>query len=179
MMPAFSTAGSTGAAGTNPVNIKIPVDDERSVFFRMVWSEQELTPDLLQEYEAGNRQFPSRIPGSYLALSHKGNDYLVDREKQRLVNYTGMDPYPVQDLAMVEDQRGRIADRSHERLVASDRYLIHIRRRLIDAAKALQAGTEPEAPWRPDAYGWVKRVMVVDAEEYGLKPRREAAAIEV
>jgi hypothetical protein len=178
MMPAFSTAGSTGAPNTHPVNIKLPVDDEHTVFFRMVWSVDPLLPENLYEYQHGNRQFPLQVPGTFLALSHKGNDYLVDRSKQRSYNYTGMDPYPVQDLAMVEDQRGRIADRSRERLVASDRYLIHIRRRLIDAARALARGEEPQEPFRPEEYRRVERFMTVTAEDYGLAPRRAAAAIE-
>jgi hypothetical protein len=72
--------------------------------------------------------------------------------KQRFFNYTGMVNTPVQDFAMTENQRGPITDRTRERLVSADKYVIHVRRRLMDAARALQNGREPVEPWQPEAY---------------------------
>jgi len=43
------------------------------------------------------------------------NDYLIDREKQRTVSYTGIDDFVSQDL-MVTESMGAIFDRSKERL---------------------------------------------------------------
>ena len=53
---------------------------------------------------------------------------------------------------MVEDQRGPRMNRQLEKLVSSDEGIIRVRRRLIEAAKALMDGVEPEAPWKPGAY---------------------------
>ena len=53
---------------------------------------------------------------------------------------------------MVENQRGPVTDRTRETLVSSDKYLIHIRRRLMDAARKLEHGEEPTEPWQPEAY---------------------------
>ncbi len=77
---------------------------------------------------------------------NKSNDYMVDRVKQRFFNYTGIVNTPVQDFAVTENQRGPITDRTKERLVSADKYLIHVRRRLMDAARALQEGIEPVEP---------------------------------
>jgi hypothetical protein len=58
----------------------------------------------------------------------------------------------VQDFAMLENQRGPLANRSRETLTSSDKYIIHVRRRLLDCAVALAGGVEPAEPWRPEAY---------------------------
>ena len=81
---------------------------------------------------------------------------------QRNFNFTGMNPYPVQDFAVTENQRGPIADRSRETLVSSDRYLIHVRRRLMQLARQLQAGEEPQEPWHPEAYAGIRNFRVLE-----------------
>jgi hypothetical protein len=165
MMPCFSTAGAVSAPGTHPINIKVPVDDEHTAFFRLKWSAEPLAKDVLAAYKAANREFPEQVPGSYTTVANKGNDYQVDRNKQRFYNYTGMDPYPVQDFAMVEDQRGPIANRARETAVSSDKYILQVRKRLLTAAKALQAGIEPQEPWRPEAYKDIRNMKIVTPAE--------------
>jgi len=145
----------------------VPVDDSHTAFFRLKWSPEPLKPEVLAQYRAANREFPEQVPGTFTTVANKGNDYQVDRNKQRFYNYTGMDPYPVQDFAMVEDQRGPIANRARETAVSSDRYILQVRKRLLTAAKALQAGTEPAEPWRPEAYKGVRNMKVVTPQELG------------
>ena len=53
---------------------------------------------------------------------------------------------------MVEDQWGPRAHRNLERLVSSDESIIKVRRRLLDAARALMEGQEPSGPSNPDSY---------------------------
>jgi hypothetical protein len=48
---------------------------------------------------------------------------------------------------MIEHQWGPVADRTREHLVASDRTIISIRRRLLKMAKDLAGGIEPEEPF--------------------------------
>ena len=88
-----------------------------------------------------------------MPLQNKSNDYMIDRVKQRFFNYTGIVNTPVQDFAVTENQRGPITDRTRERLVSADKYLIHVRRRLMDAARALQQGIEPDEPHNASAFG--------------------------
>src|ERR1700716_1237926 len=151
-MPSFSAAGALSAPGVFPVNMKIPVDDTHSVFFRFKWSRQPLTEKVLHDMKYGNSEFPVVIPGTYTPQANKDNDYQIDRVRQRYFNYTGIVNTPVQDFAMVENQRGSVTDRTRETLVSSDKYLIHIRRRLMSAATGLQQGQEPKEPWNPEAY---------------------------
>jgi hypothetical protein len=56
-------------------------------------------------------------------------------------------PFPTQDLMMIENQWGAIAKREREHLVASDREIIGIRRRLLKMVKNLADGIEPEEPF--------------------------------
>ena len=151
-MPSFSAAGALSAPGVFPVNMKTPVDDTHSVFFRFKWSREPLSEKVLHEMKYGNYEFPVVIPGTYQTQANQSNDYQIDRVRQRFFNYTGIVNTPVQDFAMVENQRGPVTDRTRETLVSSDKYLIHIRRRIMSAAQMLERGEEPREPWHPAAY---------------------------
>ncbi len=148
----WSSSGGLSAPGVSQLNIKVPVDDEHSAFFRFKWSEQPLSDKVLAEMEHGGYEFPAFEPGTFRPLQNKSNDYMIDRVKQRFFNFSGIVNTPVQDFAMTENQRGPITDRTRERLVSADKYVIHVRRRLMDAARALQQGTEPGEPWNTEAY---------------------------
>ena len=52
-----------------------------------------------------------------MAVDNKENDYLVDRIEQKNYSYTGIKSFPIQDLALVENQWAPRADRSREHLV--------------------------------------------------------------
>jgi phenylpropionate dioxygenase-like ring-hydroxylating dioxygenase large terminal subunit len=151
-MPCFSASGALNAPGVNMMNIKVPVDDENMVFFRYKWSEKPLTEKVLFEMQHGGAEFPELIPGTFLPRQNKSNDYEIDRVKQRFHNYSGIINTPVQDIAVVENQRGPIADRTRETLVSTDKYIIQVRRRMMNAARALTDGIEPNEPWNPEAY---------------------------
>ena len=152
-MPCYSAAGALSAPGVFPLNLKVPVDDEHSVFFRFKWSEEPLSEKILAEMKHGGYEFPQVIPGTFMPVQNKSNDYMIDRVKQRFFNYTGIVNTPVQDFAVTENQRGPITDRTRERLVSADKYLIHVRRRLMDAARALEQGIEPTEPHNAAAFG--------------------------
>jgi hypothetical protein len=72
------------------------------------------------------------------------NDYGLDREMQKNVNYSGIKGIPNQDVA-VQESMGRIADRSKEMLGTSDKAIIAYRQHLLDLANALACGQEPTA----------------------------------
>ena len=54
-------------------------------------------------------------------------------------SHTGITGIPNQDMAMWETM-GPIADRSRERLGVSDVAIVHFRRIMVEAARAVQAG---------------------------------------
>jgi phthalate 4,5-dioxygenase len=68
---------------------------------------------------------------------HAHNDYLQDRAAMAEGNFTGIPGIPNQDIAMWESM-GQIADRSQERLGASDIAIVQFRRLMIDAARAFE-----------------------------------------
>jgi len=73
--------------------------------------------------------------GRWRPLANSGNDYLIDREAQRTVSYTGIDGVFPQDSAVTESM-GEISDRTLEHLAPSDRMIVATRRRLLDAVRA-------------------------------------------
>ncbi len=152
-LPSFSNAGGLNAPNVRPMNIFVPVDDENMAFYRFKWSTEPITETARAEMMSGGFEFPDLVPGTFTPVQNKSNDYMIDRNKQRFYNYSGMANTPVQDVAMCENQGGAIADRSKEVLVTTDRGIIHIRKRLMDAAQALMNGVEPSEPWNPEAYG--------------------------
>jgi nitrite reductase/ring-hydroxylating ferredoxin subunit len=146
VLPCFPSAGLSGP-GVFSTNIRIPIDDENENHFRLRWSRRPFTEQELYEYKYGGYAFPLHEAGTYLSKQRKDNDYGFDQVLQRQFNFSGVVPFPTQDLMMIEHQWGAIADRPREHLVSSDRIIIHIRRRLLTMAKALANGIEPEEPF--------------------------------
>ncbi len=92
-------------------------------------------------------------PNTFEPIANRANDYLIDRDKQHSENFTGMRGIREEDIAVQEDQfGGPIADRTKEHLGTSDGGVIALRRRLLKAARTLQAGREPPEPHCGGAY---------------------------
>jgi phenylpropionate dioxygenase-like ring-hydroxylating dioxygenase large terminal subunit len=91
--------------------------------------------------------------GRWRMARNLGNDYLINRTVQRATSYSGIEGLDAQD-SMVQETMGAIADRSQEHLVPSDLAVARIRRRLLEAVKALRdTGTPPPGVDQPEAYG--------------------------
>jgi hypothetical protein len=151
MMPIFCTAGIAGP-GVYSSNMRIPIDDNALMFYRFRWSYQPLPAKEIYSYEAGEYIYPKLVPGTFIPVDNKANDYNVDRVAQRNYSYSGIKTFPLQDIAMMEDQRGPLMDRTREHLASSDEAIIRVRRRLIRAARALAEGQDPQEPFHPEAY---------------------------
>ena len=85
----------------------------------------------------------------------------------------------VQDMAVQEDQRGPISDRSREHLGASDTGVIATRRRLMRQAQALEAGTEPSQPHAPGVYRLRSMATLADRSVPWQNLMREHMAVSV
>ncbi len=86
-------------------------------------------------------------------LRNAANNYLQDRAKMKDGDFTGLPGIPNQDIAMWESM-GRIADRSSERLGASDIAVIQFRRVMLDAVQRFEKGVGTiglQAPHLPQA----------------------------
>jgi phenylpropionate dioxygenase-like ring-hydroxylating dioxygenase large terminal subunit len=97
---------------------------------------------------------------TYLPQANKENDYEIDRAVQKTQNFTGIRGANDQDRCLQENMAsafglgpGKIAARSREHLVASDRAGILTRRLLLRLARDLQNGIEPRAAYDASLYG--------------------------
>jgi phthalate 4,5-dioxygenase len=134
----------------NVTSIIVPQDDTHTTFYFLAWRQEGGI-----DQEAW-RKFNAAQPGidldaNFRNLRHCGNNYGQDRNAMKLGDFTGIRGIPNQDIAMWETM-GPIADRSLERLGASDLAVVEFRRLMVDAARAMQAGgpvlgcTEPHIP---------------------------------
>jgi hypothetical protein len=93
------------------------------------------------------------IPGTYLPLRNKRNNYMVDRGLQKNYSYSGIKGNNAQDAAIMENQGPTpIYDRTKEFLGTSDIGIVVARRRLLKAARDLQQGKEPDQAMKGDIY---------------------------
>jgi phenylpropionate dioxygenase-like ring-hydroxylating dioxygenase large terminal subunit len=74
--------------------------------------------------------------GRFRLEANAANDYRIDRDWQRHGDFTGIDGILTQDQAVTESM-GPVFDRTEEHLGSSDVMVIRVRRRLLDAARAL------------------------------------------
>jgi hypothetical protein len=134
-------------------NIRVPIDDENTIHFR-IYARYE-TPLTEADHQRVQERilFPEMIPGTFQTVANRGNDYTIDRELQRVGNFSGIRSVPVQDYAVTSDQGGgAIADRSKEHLTTSDTAIVMMRKKLLEAAAALASGNEPPEAQSSDAY---------------------------
>jgi nitrite reductase/ring-hydroxylating ferredoxin subunit len=146
ILPCFPNAG-LAPNGVFSANIRIPIDDGHENHFRLRWSRRPFTDKELYDFKYVGFLFPLHEAGTYLSNKRIDNDYGHDPVIQRQFNFSGVSTFPTQDLMMIENQWGPIADRPREHLVASDRHIIGVRRRLLKMAKAMADGVEPQEPF--------------------------------
>jgi hypothetical protein len=155
LFPSFSmiTIGTPRERGVVPSHMWVPMDDEHTMQWGIKWHPTEPLP------EGVSAQTPSDyLPhGSgwldqWQPTANRTNDYLIDREVQRTVSFSGIPSIPLQDK-MATESMGPIVDRAHEHLGTTDAMIIRVRRRLIEAAKALRdEGMTPPGVDRPEIY---------------------------
>jgi phenylpropionate dioxygenase-like ring-hydroxylating dioxygenase large terminal subunit len=173
-MPIFCTAGIS-APGHSASNMRIPIDNESLMFYRLRWSLNPISEDDLNEYKHGGYTHPEMIPGTWNAKDNIHNDYNIDRVAQKNFSYSGIKTFPLQDIALIEAQWGPIAERWQETLVSSDYLIIHVRQRLLKAAKDLANGIEPPGPWRPDVFRIHRETATGATEEEALEAAKQKA----
>jgi phthalate 4,5-dioxygenase len=147
LMPSFTMIAAK--PGT-PIHfqVRVPVDDERQLYFRIIWHpERALTDSELYTARNAGVNFPEIVPGTFQPKERAENNYLIDRALQKTgASFTGIKSIPAQDWAVQSDQGGPIADRALEHLVSADGAIIQVRQRLLKTLRELQEGTEPLEP---------------------------------
>ena len=123
----------------NLANVNVPMDDTHTTFYFIAWGTGEGVPT-----PAEWRDFCGATPGVDLDARwrkkrNRDNNYLQDREAMKADDFTGIRGIPMQDMSMWETM-GTIADRSRERLGASDLAIVEFRRIMVDAVRAFASG---------------------------------------
>ncbi|HEV7661884.1 MAG TPA: Rieske 2Fe-2S domain-containing protein [Chloroflexota bacterium] len=158
MLPFYTSIPGTSAMGS--AKIWVPLDDEHTMIWEPSWS---LTGKALPEEDRRGRtgRVPKAgfLPETSNALSrwifgeNAANDYGIDRQRQKTVNYTGLDESnPLQDGA-IQETMGAILDRSIEHLGSADAMIIRVRRKLLETVRAYKdESTLPPGLDQPEAY---------------------------
>jgi len=123
----------------NVANINVPRDDTSTAFYFLAWGHPTQTPETETWRKFLGQRVGVDLDLHYRPLRTQENNFMQDREKMKTGNFTGISGFPNQDLAMWVTM-GPIADRTRERLGASDIAVVEFRRRMLDAIAAFQQG---------------------------------------
>jgi phenylpropionate dioxygenase-like ring-hydroxylating dioxygenase large terminal subunit len=164
----------------------VPVDDEHVMVFNYTYrADRPFTAEEMAFLNAGPSFPPPMEPAAvelpdgyridtWLPLANKSNDFRLDRERQKKVNFSGIAVVTDQDRALQENMPsafglgpGRIVDRSREMLVPSDAPVITARRILIKMAKDLQKGIEPPQPQDGSLYTALSMSKLAPQADFG------------
>lgn len=166
-MRAGTQRGSGGRANVPKLDghIWVPIDDYQTNVYNWMYGFDEsamLTPEFIEASETNTGRGPNDlIPGSFKLKRNPSNDYLIDRELQKDQTFTGITGVNTQDFALQEGMGfnpamgGAICDRSEEYLGTSDRAIIFMRKRLLDAIGSVEKGEDPPGI-DPEVHGQVR-----------------------
>ncbi len=141
LIPPFRGRATASARPNDEVVVHqawVPLDDEHNAFFTFAYNRHGPLPPEWRNHAA---QFGLSVPYGWPRRNRR-NKHLQDRAAMKRGDWSGIEGVNSQDFAMVESM-GPIVDRTREHLGASDVAVIRMRRRLLDAIRAFQAGAEP------------------------------------
>ena len=170
MLPSFTLVpGPSWPRGGHCV---VPVDDHNTMWFEFRYNPNRPLPaEAVAAQRDANGRGVRLIAGTFTAFAAAENDYTIDREIQKTVNYTGIVNGREQDLAIVETM-GPVLDRTVEHLGTADTAIIAYRRLMLRLARQLQQGIEPFAATHPETMR-VRTLDVVD-DHADLAPLMDA-----
>ena len=123
----------------NVANTNVPMDDTNTAFYFIAWGHASQTPDITTWRKFLGQTVGVDLDEKYVPLRTRANHFWQDRAAMKAGNFTGITGFPNQDIAMWVTM-GPIADRTHERLGASDLAVVEFRRQMLDAVRAFQNG---------------------------------------
>ena len=123
----------------NVANINVPMDDTHTAFYFIAWGHPSQTPDTATWRKFLGQTVGVDLDETYVPLRNRGNNFWQDRAAMKAGNFTGISGFPNQDIAMWVTM-GPIADRTHERLGASDVAVVEFRQQMLEAVRAFQNG---------------------------------------
>jgi len=123
----------------NVANINVPMDDTSTAFYFIAWGHPANTPETETWRRFLGQRLGVDLDSGYTPRRNSANRFWQDRQAMKAGNFTGITGFPNQDFAMWLTM-GPIADRTHERLGASDLAIVEFRRQMLEAVRAFQNG---------------------------------------
>lgn len=123
----------------NVANVNVPMDDGTTAFYFLAWGESSKVPETETWRKFLGQRVGVDLDEYYRPLRNKDNRFWQDRAAMKAGNFTGITGFPNQDIAMWVTM-GEIADRTADKLGASDVAIAEFRRQMLDAVRAFQAG---------------------------------------
>lgn len=123
----------------NVANVNVPMDDTNTAFYFIGWGHPSQTPETETWRKFLGQRVGVDLDDKYRPLRNRDNNFWQDRKAMAAGNFTGIVGFPNQDLAMWVTMGG-IANRTHERLGASDLAVVEFRRQMLDALQSFQKG---------------------------------------
>lgn len=153
--------------GDHPIHghFWVPIDDENC----WTWSfdyhaARDLSTDEVQAMKDGKGIHVKYIPGTFIPLQNKSNDYLIDRDAQRAGRtFSGVEGIGMQD-ASLQESMGAIQDRTREHLTSTDNGIVMMRRRLMRVIREMQEGVAPPA-LQPQAHHVRSAALVIPRDQ--------------
>jgi len=114
-------------------HVWVPIDDQHC----WAWSinyhpRRSLKISELKAMRSGKGIHVKYLPGTFLPLQNRRNDYLIDRKSE---NFSGVEGIAMQD-ASLQESMVPIQDRTRENLCPTDRGIVMARKKLLEAAQA-------------------------------------------
>ncbi len=126
----------------NVANVNIPMDDTNTAFYFIAWGHPNTTPETQTWRKFLGNTVGIDLDERYRPYRNHENRFWQDRQAMRAGNFTGIKGFPNQDIAMWVTM-GSIADRSRDRLGASDMAVVAFRQRMLDALAEFESASTP------------------------------------
>ncbi|MES2537128.1 MAG: Rieske 2Fe-2S domain-containing protein [Pseudomonadota bacterium] len=123
----------------NVANINVPMDDTNTAFYFIAWGHPAHTPETETWRKFLGQRIGVDLDDKYRPLRNADNHFWQDRQAMKAGNFTGISGFPNQDIAMWITM-GKIADRTNDRLGASDLAVVEFRKQMLEAVNAFQQG---------------------------------------
>lgn len=122
----------------------VPMDNENSYFYFIAFGEDGV-PSTQSWREFLHCSVGTDLETDFTNRRNLSNDFLQDRSAMQSGNYTGIKGIPNQDISMWTSM-GRVVNRSHDTLGASDMAVVEFRKLMVEAAKLVAKGEKPFGP---------------------------------
>lgn len=144
LMPFYTMIAPSDDQNSRVWRAWVPRDNESGWTICVTWR-KDGPPDKkeLELWQNGVVAHREVVPGTTTAVANKNNGYLLDRDMQRNISFTGVPGIRAEDAAMTEGF-GPIIDRTRENLASGDASIVAMRNRLMRAANEIMNGKAPE-----------------------------------